>query len=232
MNSYPSILLRCVITSLLLICITCSSPTNPPESIRILEQLLDVHAFSLPPETEANKLNEGYLLTVDNLSEVLSDRNSSYQCWIEPIVSEGIAAEKNEYDYRWRRPLNNPYNDVVILTVTVGDTLVFQIDFEGSSWGPPGSFWFKGWVIPESKEGYLSGGNGIVVSWISRPLGHELYVSWSHPFWQGLSAVAFDSTYGGGYLERKEGLSLRYEAHWDEYGHGTWWSFTQGSGDW
>jgi len=232
MKSFLRNLLRCVITLLPLLYIACSSPTNPSVPIRILEQLLDVHTFSLPPETEANKINEGYLLTAENLSEVLSERHGSYQSWIEPFYNESIAAEKHEDYYRWRRPLDNPNDRVVILTVTPGDTLAFQIEFEGSGWGPPGTYWFKGWVIPEIKKAYMWGGNGIELSWINLQLGHRLFVSRSGSFGEGPKAVAFDSTNGGGYLEMKMGLSLQFEAHWDNYGHGTWWSATQGSGEW
>ena len=116
-----------------------------------------------------------------------------------------------------------------VLTVTPGDTIHFKVE-----WGTMGvNSWHMGWVIPDTREGFLAASGGWSQwHWDSTSFGFHMYHSDPFSSLSGLIAEIADSTYGGGYLKEWSEDVLHFIGEWDASGHGSWWSATLGSGNW
>ena len=69
-------------------------------------------------------------------------------------------------------------------------------------------------------------------SWDKTSFGHKLRMLEPDVFMNSTIAVIADSSSGGGYLEETKGGSLKFRADWDSTGHGSWWHYISGSGNW
>ena len=214
---------------LLAVSLSCSSPTRSTGS-EILQQLLDIPSTSFPPETVENASDPGFITATEYLQDLLDQFYFYYRCWVEPFLEEKISPKRIDGALQWQclREVTTP--ETVILTVVPGDTLEFYIQRIGSDW-PRNMNFMEGRVIPDIEEGFVSvAGNEL--GWMPTTEGYRLSHIWLLGGWENPITVAVDSTAGGGYLEKYEGLNIRFKANWDKLGHGSWWSYDQGSGEW
>jgi len=209
--------------------------TEPDYTNDILPILLNFPEITPPLQTTDNSTNPGYLATIAHLEDICAYRSNMIRYQIQPFLDKGISGIKVGKNIEWRRVPDHNSEQLIILSVTRGDTLRFRLDFEGPGWGPPGAWFISGWYNPSLGGGYVENGGGIRTGWRPDEYGMNLGVRLVDPFVLGYDHVAIDSTNGGGSLSWDKGNQLstdRFEASWDAMGHGSWWSDDYGSGEW
>lgn len=232
-----------ILTILLSLICTCSSPTDDNEaSINeagelILFQLLEyLPAIPLPVRTAENASNPGFIYTTERVSKYLNEFMYCLPYWIELFRDEGIAPEKIGPSFQWQMTWPDSADQSVVLTVTPGDSLLFSIDVEGFDWTP--DQYHEGFVIPNHVFGRLFANDGVREwKWSNLPShirggGQYYYTHEPLEFQGGMSAAIAVITSGGGYIIENQGQSTQLSADWYGLGHGNWSSQTHGSGEW
>jgi hypothetical protein len=211
---------------LVFVAVSCSSPTDPTRSL-LLESILADLPLSPPQQTSDNIHDWGFQWVTGKCDTLQSAHYFDLNWWIEPFLEERIHPEKVGSAYQWRRPFGEASLDEIILTVIPGDSISFRIE-----WSVMNAY-HTGWVIPAESRGYLSAYGG-VREWYWGPTayGFHLVMEEYDPAWEGLRFEMADSTCGGGFFFEKLGIELRFSGNWDSVGHGEWWCFHLGSGDW
>jgi len=204
--------------------------TDPDYTNDILPVLLDYPEISYPNPTTGNSANAGYLATIAHLEDICDYRSRLFSN-IQSFVDLQIDGKKVGKDIEWRRVPGYEPEQLVILSVTRGDTLRFRLDYEGPTSGAPS---IDGWIHSASGSGYIDSGS-IRCKWWPDAYGMNLGVRLWDPLVLGFDHVAYDSTDGGGSLSWDEGKQVsieKFEAFWDAVGHGSWQSDNYGSGEW
>ncbi len=221
---------RIIPLGIYLILSACTTGPQPSYTVP-LYQLLDQPTFAPPPLTEENAASTGFQKTFTQFHSYVDSWHQPLTFWVRECLNAGIAPQISGRDFVWRI-WNEPGSYFVSLTVTPGDTVSFFMDHRERHASAP-NYYHYGRVIPRLHSGILWTLGGIWVhGWGPVDGGHRLQILEESCDWSGLSFTVVDSTEGGGYLMKKEGLSLLFEAHWDRLGHGTWWSRNDGEGSW
>ncbi|MFC1559312.1 hypothetical protein ACFL39_01845 [Gemmatimonadota bacterium] len=205
---------------------------DPDYTDQILPKLIDVPIISYPIETSTNQNNPGFQTTYSRVNEIVNIRDGMLGDFIRPYIQKEIAGkELGDGRIRWKRIPKGDHE--IILTVTRGDTLFYRLDFYGQEYGPTDHYWINGWVIPAIDKGYSTSYGGVSSSWSTTEGVH--LITLDYPDWPaiGVTHVLTDTIDGGGALKWNNPDSLRrFLAQWDGFGHGSWTSQTEGSGNW
>lgn len=219
---------------LLLAISACSSPTRPLTNEAILELLAQIPPIPSPPATTSNQDSTGWQITTMLSGQAASLLRGYLQIYeiLSDSPESSFSKHGDEYVWRFTAFVVEEYE----LSVIAGDRLAFTIRILDEDYL---EYWYSGWISRSGKAGRVSWNRNGDPIWSNdwwqegktQIHRHEMYTQ------QGEDSIEVGGRAdGSGHLRSVTESAWTapnvFEATWDAFGHGTWWSSTNRSGGW